>query len=1017
MNAVGRPLKLSLGPLLYYWPREEVLAFYREAATWPVDTVYLGETVCSRRRELKLADWIAIGEALVAAGKEVVLCTAELIESDADLRAMHSVVENGAFRVEANDMAAVRALAGRGAFVAGPFLNVYNAGTLELLAGLGVSRWVAPVELSREGIAAVAAEAPEGIETEVFAYGRLPLAVSARCFTARYHNLTKDHCEFRCIEHPDGLALDTQEGEPFLVLNGVQTQSARVQSLAPVLEDARAAGTGILRISPQSRQTGDVVAVFRDAASDALAPEEAVARLAPFMPAEACDGYWHGKPGILSEWRRSQFTRPRQWSALVTAARPSPAGADSRGRQAPAPLAGFDGVRDGIEPHAKTQVPRGGPRSARRPHFRDRRGGRRHGTPLPGARAPIRSAGERLRAAHSLPGGGLGFRRARRARGRSRHALLQSPSRGRGRHRDRAPGEEHARHDRHSAHARAPAPGDAGHRAEERMKAPAPVRVKATIATRLLDALAGAGAREIFGIPGDFALPFFDAIESGGQLPLYTLSHEPSLGFAADAAARMRCAPSVAAVTYGAGAFNVVNAVASAFAEKSPVVVVSGAPGIHERGSGLLLHHQAKTLDSQFEMFRQVTCDQARLDDPATAGAAIARVLAAARRHSRPVYLELPRDTVDLACSRRCRRRPGSRWIATRFPRAPTKSSRGSPAPARRYSWWTWRFAASGSRRRWPHSRAGWAFPWSRASWDAAFSRTRTRRSWAPTSGSPGREEVSTLVEDSDALLLLGVIVCDTNFGVSARRVDLRRAIQAFDGQVTLGYHTYPGIPLASLVDALLERATPLASVKAMAAVQAPRGLARDGAPVVPLDVARAVNDLMDAHGRMPVATDVGDCLFTAMDIVQTDHVAPGYYASMGFGVPAGLGVQAASGRRPIVLVGDGAFQMTGLELGHCARHGWDPIVVVLNNGGWGMLSAFRPQARYNALGTWNLAGVADALGGIGHLVRTRSELAQALETRLTRPGRFHLLDVRVAPGALSPTLRRFADALSRPRA
>jgi indolepyruvate decarboxylase len=134
----------------------------------------------------------------------------------------------------------------------------------------------------------------------------------------------------------------------------------------------------------------------------------------------------------------------------------------------------------------------------------------------------------------------------------------------------------------------------------------------------------------------------------------------------------------------------------------------------------------------------------------------------------------------------------------------------------------------------------------------------------------------------------------------------------------------------------------------------------------------------------------------------------------MGFGVPAGLGMQAASGRRPVVLVGDGAFQMTGLELGHCARHGWDPIVVVLNNGGWGMLSAFRPGARYNALGTWDLASLAPGLGGEGHRVGTRRELALALEAAHARPGRFHLVDVRLAPGSLSPTLRRFADAVSR---
>ncbi|HMM77284.1 MAG TPA: U32 family peptidase [Gammaproteobacteria bacterium] len=293
-------MKLALGPLLYFWPRATVMDFYRAAADWPVDTIYLGETVCSRRRELKLADWLEIGEALAAAGKEVVLSTYELIESDADLRTMHAVAENGRFAVEANDMAAVHALAGRGPFVAGPFLNVYNAATLALLAELGATRWVAPVELSREGIAAIAAEAPAGIETEVFGYGRLPLAVSARCFTARYHNLTKDHCEFRCIEYPDGLPLDTQDAQHFLVLNGVQTQSAGVHSLAPLLDEVRAAGITGLRVSPQSAGTGEVLAILRAALTGALDPGEAAARLRPLMPAAPCDGYWHGGAGIVA---------------------------------------------------------------------------------------------------------------------------------------------------------------------------------------------------------------------------------------------------------------------------------------------------------------------------------------------------------------------------------------------------------------------------------------------------------------------------------------------------------------------------------------------------------------------------------------------------------------------------------------------------------------------------------------------------------------------------------------------
>lgn len=291
-------MKIALGPLHYYWPRDRVLAFYRDAAHWPVDIVYLGETVCSRRREMRLSDWVEIGLDLARAGKEVVLSTHELIESDADLRGMHAVVDNASFLVEANDMAAASRLAGKGPFVAGPFLNVYNAGTLSLLAEMGATRWVAPVELSGEGLAAVVAEAPSGIETEVFAWGRLPLAVSARCFTARYHNRSKDRCEFRCLDYPDGLALDTQDGRPFFVLNGVQTLSAGVQNLVPVVDSVRAAGAGVLRLSPQAEGMGDVAGLVRAAVDGGLSPVAAGVRLAALAGGVPIDGYWHGRPGL-----------------------------------------------------------------------------------------------------------------------------------------------------------------------------------------------------------------------------------------------------------------------------------------------------------------------------------------------------------------------------------------------------------------------------------------------------------------------------------------------------------------------------------------------------------------------------------------------------------------------------------------------------------------------------------------------------------------------------------------------
>jgi collagenase-like PrtC family protease len=289
-------MNLSLGPLLYYWPRDDVFAFYEESANWPVARIYLGETVCSRRHLLRLPDWLELAEKLRDAGKEVVLSSQTLIESESDLNALRRMVTDGRFLVEANDWGAVRLLSEAGAaFVAGHTLNVYNPETLDVLAGLGATRWLPPVEMSRESLAALLKQAPANIETEVFAYGKLPLAYSARCFTARHYNLPKDDCQFRCLDHADGLTLSSREGEAFLTLNGIQTQSAGVYSLIGELPSLRELGVNTLRLSPQSHHMGRVVQAFHAALEGDTSQTAALARL---MPGKPVDGYWHGKAGL-----------------------------------------------------------------------------------------------------------------------------------------------------------------------------------------------------------------------------------------------------------------------------------------------------------------------------------------------------------------------------------------------------------------------------------------------------------------------------------------------------------------------------------------------------------------------------------------------------------------------------------------------------------------------------------------------------------------------------------------------
>ncbi|MBI0113947.1 MULTISPECIES: U32 family peptidase [unclassified Gilliamella] len=288
-------MKYALGPVLYYWPKIETEAFYQAAKESEADIIYMGETVCTKRREMKVPNWLDLAKEIAKSGKQVVLSTLALLEAPSELTDLRQLVNNGDFLIEANDLAAINIAHDNNLpFVAGPAINCYNALTLKLLQKQGMVRWCMPVELSRDWLSNVlkqfdALKIERNFEVEVFSYGYLPLAYSARCFTARSEDKPKDKCETCCIKYPVGREVFSQEQQKVFVLNGIQTQSGYCYNLGNNLKEMKGL-VDIVRISPLGIDTLEVVKQFR-------ANEEGLNPL-HIEHKRDCNGYWNGIAGL-----------------------------------------------------------------------------------------------------------------------------------------------------------------------------------------------------------------------------------------------------------------------------------------------------------------------------------------------------------------------------------------------------------------------------------------------------------------------------------------------------------------------------------------------------------------------------------------------------------------------------------------------------------------------------------------------------------------------------------------------
>ena len=535
-----------------------------------------------------------------------------------------------------------------------------------------------------------------------------------------------------------------------------------------------------------------------------------------------------------------------------------------------------------------------------------------------------------------------------------------------------------------------------------------------SIGEYLIEQLWRHGVRDVFGVPGDYVLGFYAMMEKS-RLKVIGTTREDAAGFAADAYARVH-GMGAACVTYCVGGLNMTNPVAGAYAEKSPVVVISGAPGLRERAHNPLLHHKVRDFSTQFDIFSQLTVAAARLEDPFTAYDEIDRVLHAVERWKRPGYIELPSDMVHVTHAHEHRDRSLEEMTdhaaLTECMAEVTETVNRARRPVILADVEVHRFGMQDAlvrlveRARIPvaatilgKSVISEAHPLYLGVYEGAMSSEAVRRR----------------VESADCLLMLGCLLTDMNLGIYTANLDPRRTIAANSEKITVSRHAFEEVPFRSFMKAMLSadlRRRPMPRMPKPSRTRA--GRSNDADRVTMRALFPVLNEFL--ADDTVVISDVGDCLFGALDLRmhrRTEFLSMAYYTSMGFGVPAAVGVQAADRRlRPLVLVGDGAFQMTGFELSTIARLRMDPIVVVLNNHGYATERQIL-DGPFNDILNWRFAKVPEVLGaGRGYLASTIGEVRRALRSAFDDRTGFSLIEVELDPYDISPALKRLGERL-----